>query len=713
MGTTLRKHLKPSCLHEEFEKNSLSSSSNIQESSIEPLPDGITLLWLDPCASESHSIDDKNIINYLCQLNIASIRLYDNINLCLNFLKSLLYIKKNQFSKIFLIISDVFCLEILPQLKSISIIDSIFIYSINQIKYQELIKEYESLIINICTNIDDLYNCINKQIEECDKLRLVFHFFSQEQNTTRDLTNDAASFLWFQLFQIIISNLKCTENDMNIMLNYCSKQLQENTNQIKILTEIEEFRQNYTSDNAIYWYTKETFVYRLLNRSLRTEDIEALYIFRFFIADLCRQLKFEHEKLQKKENQSSILILYRGAHISSEELNNLVETIGHLTSLNGFISTSIEKSVAMNFLKKQTSRKTNIEKILFIIEVNIQSEYIICAYIKELSALPDEEEVLFNIGTVFYIEKIIFDTDEKIWNIYMKATEDGRNAAHDYIELIHQELTDTNVSVIFGQLFIQMGKYIIAQKYFLDLLEYSKDYDDRDLLSIRYHLALTYSYQYDLIHAENLLKEIYKYYKINDINLARIENGLGWIYHHNGELDEAMKHYQAAFNLASKQLELNHLINAQTCSLLGDCYLEKYDFDQAEIFNKKALDIERLRLPINHPRIGVTLNDIGDVYRKRKQMQIALDYYEQAESIFHQSLPKYHPYKAYCWSCMAFVYLYNEKIEQAQEYHEKALKIYRHVLPSDHINIKISEKNSQCTDFQKINDAYIKVCSQV
>ncbi|CAF3931783.1 unnamed protein product, partial [Rotaria sp. Silwood1] len=110
--------------------------------------------------------------------------------------------------------------------------------------------------------------------------------------------------------------------------------------------------------------------------------------------------------------------------------------------------------------------------------------------------------------------------------------------AHDYIELIHQELTDTNVSVIFGQLFIQMGKYIIAQKYFLDLLEYSKDYDDRDLLSIRYHLALTYSYQYDLIHAENLLKEIYKYYKINDINLARIENGLGWIYHHNGELDE-------------------------------------------------------------------------------------------------------------------------------------------------------------------------------
>ncbi|CAF1053579.1 unnamed protein product [Rotaria sordida] len=697
------------------DKNSLSSSSTEQEQSNESLPNGIILVWLDSPPYKSFSNNEKNILHYLRQLNVASIRVYNDVNLCLDFLKSISSVENIQSSKIFLILSDEFNLEILPELKSLSIVNSIFIFSMDSTKYVQLIKEYESFIINICTNIDDLYNSINKQIEEHDELKLVFHFFAQKQNTTRDLTNDSASFLWFQLFQIIINDLKCTENDMNTMLNYCSKQLQKDRNPTKGLLEIEEFRQTYTSNDAIHWYTKESFVYRLLNRSLRTEDIEALYIFRFFIADLCRQLKIEYEKLRRKQNQSPILTVYRGAQISREELDDLFRTIGNLTSLNGFVSTSINQSVAIEFLRKKSSRTENLEKILFIIEIDIQSDYIICAYIKELSALQDEEEVLFNIGTVFYLDKIVLDSNEQIWNVYMKATEAGISAVHDYIELIHQELTDTNISIIFGQLFLQMGKYILAQKYFLDLLEYSKE-NDPDLPRIHYHLALTYAYQYDLIQAENLLKQVYQFYKINNTNnldLARIENALGWIHHHNGELDEAIIHYQTALNLAPDQLDLNHLINAQTCSLLGDCYLEKNQLDKAELFNKKTLEIERLRLPTDHPRIGVTLNDIGDVFRKRKQMNIALDYYQQAESIFHRSLPKYHPYIAYCWSCMAFVYLYDEKIEQAQEYHEKALQIYRHVLPSDHINIKISEKNSQCTDFQKINDAYVKVCSQV
>ncbi|CAF3674991.1 unnamed protein product [Rotaria sordida] len=697
------------------DKNSLSSSSTEQEQSNESLPNGIILVWLDSPPYKSFSNNEKNILYYLRQLNVASIRVYNDVNLCLDFLKSISSVENIQSSKIFLILSDEFNLEILPELKSLSIVNSIFIFSMDSTKYVELIKEYESFIIDICTTIDDLYNSINKQIEEHDELKLVFHFFAQKQNTTRDLTNDSASFLWFQLFQIIINDLKCTENDMNTMLNYCSKQLQKDRNPTKGLLEIEEFRQTYTSNDAIHWYTKESFVYRLLNRSLRTEDIEALYIFRFFIADLCRQLKIEYEKLRRKQNQSPILTVYRGAQISREELDDLFRTIGNLTSLNGFVSTSINQSVAIEFLRKKSSRTENLEKILFIIEIDIQSDYIICAYIKELSALQDEEEVLFNIGTVFYLDKIVLDSNEQIWNVYMKATEAGISAVHDYIELIHQELTDTNISIIFGQLFLQMGKYILAQKYFLDLLEHSKE-NDPDLPRIHYHLALTYAYQYDLIQAENLLKQVYQFYKINNTNnldLARIENALGWIHHHNGELDEAIIHYQTALNLAPDQLDLNHLINAQTCSLLADCYLEKNQLDKAELFNKKTLEIERLRLPTDHPRIGVTLNDIGDVFRKRKQMNIALDYYQQAESIFHRSLPKYHPYIAYCWSCMAFVYLYDEKIEQAQEYHEKALQIYRHVLPSDHINIKISEKNSQCTDFQKINDAYVKVCSQV
>ena len=223
------------------------------------------------------------------------------------------------------------------------------------------------------------------------------------------------------------------------------------------------------SEDAIYWYTREAFVYHLLNRALRTEDISALYIFRFFIADLCRQLKIEHERQQKQSNTTPIWTVYRGGHISGEELDNLKETVGSLTSLNGFISTSLEKWVALEFIHRPPS-KENVENFLFIIEIDIRSEHVICVNVENLSALKEEAEVLLNIGTVFYVTKIDFDSESQIWQIYMKTTEAGIEAAHEYMKLVHRELTDSSISIIFGQLFIQMGRYVVAQKYFHDLL---------------------------------------------------------------------------------------------------------------------------------------------------------------------------------------------------------------------------------------------------
>ncbi|CAF0983005.1 unnamed protein product [Didymodactylos carnosus] len=54
---------------------------------------------------------------------------------------------------------------------------------------------------------------------------------------------------------------------------------------------IEQFRMTYTIDKAAEWYTDDSFIYRLIDKALRTEDIELLYLFRFYIVDLCSQLE--------------------------------------------------------------------------------------------------------------------------------------------------------------------------------------------------------------------------------------------------------------------------------------------------------------------------------------------------------------------------------------------------------------------------------------
>lgn len=47
------------------------------------------------------------------------------------------------------------------------------------------------------------------------------------------------------------------------------------------LERINQFERTYRCEDAIQWYTKNSFVYRLINKALRTKDIEQLYIIRY------------------------------------------------------------------------------------------------------------------------------------------------------------------------------------------------------------------------------------------------------------------------------------------------------------------------------------------------------------------------------------------------------------------------------------------------
>jgi hypothetical protein len=49
---------------------------------------------------------------------------------------------------------------------------------------------------------------------------------------------------------------------------------------------IDEFEMDYSSENALWWYSRDSFLYGMLNKALRTQDIDTLFLFRFFIRDI-------------------------------------------------------------------------------------------------------------------------------------------------------------------------------------------------------------------------------------------------------------------------------------------------------------------------------------------------------------------------------------------------------------------------------------------
>ncbi|CAF3907563.1 unnamed protein product [Rotaria sp. Silwood1] len=674
------------------------------------LPDGVTIVWLD---AKAHSKSNDTMETKLMLEKIhPPIFTFHDVKSCEDALSTI----SNKKSRIFLVVSGKFSTQILSDLKNLSAVDSVFIYCVRPEKYEHLVAKYSPHVIGVFTEQESLKLSLETELNSYHMRAPILNFFAQKQNATRDLTYDAASFLWFQLLQKVLMKTKYDASDMKQMIDYSRKHYERNVQREKFYSDIDKFEKTYKSSNAIEWYTRQSFVYKLINAALRTEDIEALYIFRFYISDLCRQLANEHKVFRIRHAKSPVLKLYRGCHMTLQELDKLQETIGGMTSINGFVSTTMQQWVADEFLSRDARRGPSVQSVLWIIEADCRIDDVIFAFVAPYSVHPEEEEVIFNIGSAFRIDSVTFNETSNIWHVKAAATNAGSYAFSEYTELLRRELNETSEKVIFGTLLIDMGKYVTAQHYFEDLIERYSGSNHPDLPAFHYNLGLTHTFQRDLDLAEQQFLRALEYQKLVPLkqrDMVRTLNALGWIHQDNGELDEAIQFYKNAESICEEKLGSNDLANAQTYTYIGRYHLERQQYNESNIFYERALEILRLHLPKQHQRLGIILCEMGDARRKQGKPEQALDLYKQAETIFHDILPQHHPCMAYCWSGMGLVFLQLNNIKEAQHYHEEALKSYRHVLPPDHINISISEKNLKCTRYDLIIDSYLQVCSQV
>ena len=151
-------------------------------------------------------------------------------------------------------------------------------------------------------------------------------------------------------------------------------------------------------------------LYRLLNKALRIQNIDILYLFRFLIRDIGKQL--EENKCQ------SLVHVYRGQIMSNDEIQLLKESVGKMISMNSFLSTSLNRQRAKSFLST-TDCSNDLKQVFFEITADPQLQNIkpFCN-ITEFSYFPDEEEILFMVGSIFKLTKVFLDEDG-IWIIQM------------------------------------------------------------------------------------------------------------------------------------------------------------------------------------------------------------------------------------------------------------------------------------------------------
>jgi tetratricopeptide (TPR) repeat protein len=629
-----------------------------------------TLLWFDPnIGSREETEQTKKQLRLINDYVIF----HTDLELCIAFIQS------TSNEKIFLITSGSKASQLLPRISTFRQIDSIFVFCMKIDKYQHLTNEYSG-IIGIYNDLDALCTSIREQVDLVDKQIQAFSFFDQHQKSVKDLSKESAEFLWFQLFNHVILRLPRNKQAKQQMINVCRQYYRGNTKELRL---IDEFEREYRSEEAIRWYSKQSFVYKLVNQALRSGDIDQLHVFRFYIGDLSESLAREHEKVLSSKKR--VFTVYRGLKLDKEEFDKLKENQGKLISTNGYLSTSRLRSPALTFAMKPTQRK-DVVPVLFQIECNVKElgKSVIFADIAQFSEFPYEEEVLFDLSAAFRLESI--EQDGTVQLIRMSATNAGETITKDYIELIHRETEEISVSIVFGRLMCSLGEYDKSQTYFEQLLN---DPNGEDVAWIEFNIGRAFDFKGERKEAREYYDRAYdrmmnaKPKRIKDA--AYVLTNIGAILREQAKFDDALDCYQRVLKMQQKYCPPGDVAIARSLFHIGNTLRKQNKNEEALYYYQRVLEINEKNYPPGHAHISNILTHIGLIFMCQKKLDEAMEYCQRAFTIREKYYPSGHIEIARSLVDMGRILSLQEKFDEALDYYQQGFKLQEKYYSADHI----------------------------
>ena len=118
------------------------------------------------------------------------------------------------------------------------------------------------------------------------------------QISTKDITQEVASFLMFALLKDVLVQIPHYEQNLTLEYDETTAK-QQMIDQLRLfhagnsvqLDKVDDFNDYYDSkEMAAYIYSKDASIHQPINVALRTKDIDALIKYRYFISHLCNDL---------------------------------------------------------------------------------------------------------------------------------------------------------------------------------------------------------------------------------------------------------------------------------------------------------------------------------------------------------------------------------------------------------------------------------------
>jgi tetratricopeptide (TPR) repeat protein len=632
-----------------------------------------------------------------------------------------------------MIVSDALGQNILPFIHEAPQLDAIYVFREDSSYNEQWTKQWWK-VKNTFTQISCIWDSLQQATRQCDRNMVPMSFVSVNELSNSNLDQLDPSFMYTQLLkETLLEMHKYSSKSIKEFADYCSVQYVGNPLQLK---KIENFEREYKPEESILWYTSEYFIYSMLNRSLRTLEVDLILKMSFFMHDLHQQIEQLHSE-RSNHHQIQTSIVYRGQGLSKADFEKLRQTNGGLMSFNNFLSTSTDREVSLAFAESNGSNGSNGSNpdmigILFEIAIDQTIPSTPFAFIGNGSKFSSEEEVLFSMHSVFRIDDIkqMCDTNEQLWQVQLTLTNDKDEDLSSLTERLREELSrSTKGWFRLGSLLMKLGQFDKAEQlYELLVAQELEDNDKIDyynqLANISYakcafQKAVSLKLQAAKILQEKLLKTIEKQpfetvQKVShppmtrflkDIGVAlsemsdssniraKIEKSgftVGFQYFETGDYPKAISYYKKELEKRQSTLPRNHPDLAGPYSAIGTAYLLMNDYSQALLNYKKALEIRKKSLPPFHSDLASSYNNIGMVYFERGDYSEALSYCEKALETWQNSFSPDHLDLALSYNNIGVVYENMGDFSKSSLFYEKAVEIRQKSLPPDHPDLASS-----------------------
>jgi tetratricopeptide (TPR) repeat protein len=673
---------------EKVSTSSMSASATTKASSsvIHPrqrITQDFLLIWIDASINES----TEYCQNTLAQLQsiVNDIHIFKQQDAAVDFLNEV------HGMKVFLIVEGTIGQHIVPLIHDIPQLDAIYIFCDNKSAHEQWTTEWIK-IKGVYTDIKPICGALQLAAKQYNQDSIAMSFISvSEETSNQNLDQLEPSFMYTQIFKEILLEIKYNDQPLTDFVQFCRRHYLNNIYKLKI---IDEFERSYTPESAITWYTREYFIYEMLNQALRTPELDTIINMSFFVRDLHLQI----EKLYRNQistYRKKSFIVYRGQGLLKTDFEKLVESKGGLICFNNFLSTNEDPYVSLPFAKGALEN-LNMVGILFkmTIDPSISSSPFVA--IRKVSLFQTEEEIFFSMHTVFRIGEINKIDDSKLlYQVDLKLTADDDQQLRNFTEHIQSELVGATGWERLALLSVKIGHFDKADELYKTLLEKTSDELEKALYydHLGYIKDMQGDYQKPIEYYEKALETRKKILFSNHPYFITSYNNIGRVYDKTGEYSKALSFYEKALKIQRKTLSSNHSDLATSYNNIGSVYRNMGEYSKALSSYEKALEIYQKTLPPNHPHLATSYNNIGKVYRHMGEYSKARSFYEKALEIYQKTLLPNHPSSATSYHNIGLEYESMGEYSEALLFYEKALEIRQKILPPNHPHLATSYGN--------------------